>query len=85
MKNLFIDQDVTQRRKETYLHDVQADEKTDVVAKTKKTTNSINQQNCQPALVASAMTSYRRHQPDDRVDLPIMQIWQLCSSQIGYS
>ena len=60
------------------LIDVQADEKTDVPAltsslKPRKQPNSINQGNRQPALVAAAMTSYLRHQPDDRVDLPIMQ------------
>ena len=36
--------------------------------KPRKQPSSIDQENCQPAIVATAMTSYPRHQPDNRVD-----------------
>ena len=58
------------------LTNVQANEKADVAAVTSSLKpriqpDSINQGNRQPALVAVSMTSYLRHQPDDRVDLEL--------------
>lgn len=63
----------------TSLTDVQVNKKADVAAvtlslKSRKQPEPINQGNHQPTLVAISMTSHLRHQPNDRVDLPIMQI-----------
>ena len=64
----------TNNESQPLLIDVQVyEKKTDVAAVTsllesRKQTDSMNQENHQPALVAAAMTSYLRHQPDDCVD-----------------